>query len=386
DLDKPNIVVVTGPFQDVAGVAILSNFIDILEPLSSELYVITGKFSDRLNKRIHIIKIKSDEKRELAFIRAIKYIFKQVRTTYNLIKISKNVDTIIFFIGTRIDVLPSLTAKLLGKKTVSIATGSSSNIAESDNVSLFGIGRFFYPRIFRILERVNYSLSDQIIIDSNVESENLIRQFGLAKYRDKIFFGGVLPVDVNFFRINIKLEDRRNVIGYVGRLSQEKGVLNFVKAIPLILKERNDLEFIICGGGGLFEEIKAELKNNGSCDKVTLTGWIPHEKLPDHFNEMKLIVVPSYTETVPYVILEAMACGTPVVASPVAAIPDLIRNGENGFLMESNSPECIANNVIQDLDDPMLDEIVKIAHNLINTEYTYKVVVENYKKNLMKNR
>ena len=85
NLDRPNIAVVTAPFQNIVAVTILLNFIDILEPLSNELFVITGKFPNRPNKRIHIIRIKSDEKKELTLIRVVKYLFTQLRTTFNLI-------------------------------------------------------------------------------------------------------------------------------------------------------------------------------------------------------------------------------------------------------------------------------------------------------------
>ena len=382
-MNKPNIAVITHASGVIPVQAILSNLIDILEPLSNELFVITGKFPDSPNKRIHIIRIIRDNKKELALIRAIKYIFEQLKTTFNLIKISKDIDIVIFHIGTGIALLPILTAKLVGKRTIKVATGSSSKAVKENNKALFGLGKIIFPFIFRILEKINYALADQIIVDINVESENLISQFGLEKYRNKISFGGALPVDVNSFKMNKKLGDRKNIIGYIGRHSAEKGVMNFVKAIPLILKERNDFEFIIGGGGPLFEEIKEELKANGSYDKVTLTGWIPYKKLPDYYNEMKLFVDSTYTETIPTVIMESMACGAPIIASPIDAIPDLIKDGENGFLMENNSPECIAKNVIRALDDPRLDEIVKNANDLINREYTYEKVVENYRKLLI---
>ena len=382
---KPNIAIITLTSGTIVVQTILSNFIDILEPLSNELFVITGKFPDSPNKKIHILQIISDNKKELTLIKVIKYIFGQLKTIYNLIKISKNVDIAIFHIGTGIALLPVLTAKLLRKRTVKVATGSNAKSAKVHNrINLFGLGKIVFPFIFRILEKINYTLSDQIIIDTNVESENLIREFGLAKYRDKISFGGALPVNVNSFRIKKKLKDRKNIIGYIGRHSPEKGVMNLAKAIPLILKERSELEFIIGSGGPLFEKVKNELKENGSYDKVTFTGWVPHEKLPDYFNAMKLIVVPSFTESIPYVIMEAMACGTPIVAAPAVAIPDLIRDGENGFLMENNSPGCIAKNVIRALDDLRLDEIVRSAHDLIQREYTYEAVVENYRKLLIR--
>ena len=82
------------PFQNRVAETILSNFIDILEPISNELFVITGKFPGRPNKRIHIIRIKSGENRELTIIREIKYVVIQLRTTFNLIKIYKNISII----------------------------------------------------------------------------------------------------------------------------------------------------------------------------------------------------------------------------------------------------------------------------------------------------
>ena len=376
--DKYNICVVTLPFVDPVGETILANFIDILEPLSNDLFAITGKSPNRPNKRIHIIRIKSDDKKELTLVRVIKYIFKQLKTTFNLIKISKNVDIVIFYIGTRIDMLPILFSKLLGKKTVMAATGLSSKHAEVSSGRLFGMDRIIFPPIFRILENINFHLADQIA----VESEIAISLLGLNKYKKKISINGAMYMDTDRFKIRKELKDKRNLIGYIGRLSPEKGVTNFAKAIPLILKDKNDLEFLIGGNGPLFGEIKHELENNGSHAKVELTGWIPHDELPNYLNELKLIILPSYSEGLPGIVQEGMACGAVVLATPVGGIPDLIKDGETGFILENNSPECIAKNVIKALEHPNLEEIVKNARKLIEDEYSYEVMVRKCRDSL----
>ena len=75
-----------------------------------------------------------------------------------------------------------------------------------------------------------------------------------------------------------------------------------------------------------------------------------------------------------------MGCGTPVLATPVGAIPDVIKDGVTGFIMENNSPECIAKNIMRILEYLDLDRIVKNARKLVVREFTYEAAVERYRK------
>ena len=87
-----------------------------------------------------------------------------------------------------------------------------------------------------------------------------------------------------------------------------------------------------------------------------------------------------FEEGVPNIVLEAMACGTPVLATPVGGIPDVIKDGDTGFIMEDNSPECIATNTVRALSHPDLEAITAKARALVDEKYAYEVVVENYRK------
>lgn len=372
--------VITFPLSDIqGGHVLLLNLIEILKPLSNAIYVITGNFPEdlTLDKKVQIKNVKQDSKEETMWIRTAKYILTQLRISLNLIKISKNVDILIFFVGGTVLLLPMLSAKLLKKRVVLIATGSGSESSKRIyKKRFFGRGGFIFSQIIEILERVNYNLSDKIVI----YSEGLVHQLRLDGYKNKILPCGARFIDTELFKIKKKIDERDNLVGYIGRLSEEKGTLNFVKAIPEILGERSEINFLVGGDGVLFNEIKDFIAKNKLSDRVELLGWIPHDELSDYLNELKLVVLPSYTEGLPNIILEAMACGTPVLATSVGAIPDVIKDGETGFIMKNNSPACITENVMRALNYTDLDIIVKNARELVEREFTYEAAVERYRK------
>jgi glycosyltransferase involved in cell wall biosynthesis len=157
--------------------------------------------------------------------------------------------------------------------------------------------------------------------------------------------------------------------------------MNFVQAVPEALKKQYNLEFLIGGDGLLRPEIAKYLDAHNLHNKVKMTaGWLDHDtELPGYLNKLKLLVLPSYTEGLPNITLEGMACGTPVLATPVGAIPDIIKDGETGFIMENNSPECIAENIIRALNHPNLEQIARNARALVEREFTFEKAVERYR-------
>jgi len=78
--------------------------------------------------------------------------------------------------------------------------------------------------------------------------------------------------------------------------------------------------------------------------------------------------------------LEAMACGTPVLATSVGMIPEVIADGETGFIMENNSPGCIAQNVTRALNSPKLERVAKNGRQLIVENFTFETTVLRWQK------
>ena len=87
-----------------------------------------------------------------------------------------------------------------------------------------------------------------------------------------------------------------------------------MNSILLLLKHKPNIRILIAGDGPLNTYINRFIKDNNLENNVSLSSWISHEDLPDFFNKFKLIIIPSFTEGLPNVMLESMACGTPVLA------------------------------------------------------------------------
>ena len=357
-----------------AGKQPLLNLVKIICSLTNEMYIVAGvvekvTFETDFSGTTFIKKYDIEHTGRISTLRRVaNYSWTQLKICFRLVKIAEKVDIWIFFLGGENLLLPMLAAKISGRKVLLMPGGASGKIAEFRGDSCH------VP--LKCIFKINCTLSNRIIL----YSENLIKEWNLEKHKNKIYIAHEHFLDFDKFKIKKQPDERDNLVGYIGRLSEEKGVLNFVKAIPRILEEKGGVKFLIGGDGPLRDKIEKYLKGNNLNDKVKLVGWIPHDKLLDYLNELKLIVLPSYTEGLPNIMLEAMACSTPVLATPVGAIPDVITDGETGFIMENNSPECIAENIIRALNYPSLDEIVENARELVEKEFTYEAAVERYRK------
>ena len=374
---KFDIAVITEPFNSKAGEQNLVNFIQTLEPFSNKIIAITGNFLEYSNKKVRIIELKSSQIRKKELLtKIIVHVVADLQISFNLLKEFRHINIVAFQIGAKVHPLSVLLSKLLRKKIVVFSFSTASKIAQiGKEQGVLNKKEAALYILANIIEKFTFLLADQIA----VESKCVIKFSNMERYRKKISIYGAQFIDLDLFKINKELKDREELVGYIGRLDKVKGGINLAKAIPLILKSHSNIKFLIGGDGVLFDDVVEELKSKGVYDRVRLIREIPHEEVPNYLNEMKLLILPSYSEGIPGIVQEAMACGTPVLATSVGGIPDLIKDGETGFIMEDNSPECIAENVIRALEHPNLDKIVKNARKLIEDEYSYDVMVRKCK-------
>jgi glycosyltransferase involved in cell wall biosynthesis len=113
---------------------------------------------------------------------------------------------------------------------------------------------------------------------------------------------------------------------------------------------------------------------------VELTGWVDHDKVPHALNDLELLILPSQpTEGLPTTILEALACGTPVYASPVSGVPDVVRDEETGFTIDSRESTALAAGIERILDRNDLAAISENGRTLIEREYSFDAACERYR-------
>lgn len=311
--------------------------------------------------------IKSKVYQNIIF-RVFNYILTEIKISYLLFTISKSDDTVIFFMHNS-PVLPLFLSKILKMRTIWMLP-SSVKISEWDS-------RTDFLSVFPVLlQNIGYHISDIIVVYSPL----LIREWNLEKYTRKIKIGREHFIDFTTFRIMRRLSERTPMIGYIGRMNFEKGFENFLDSLPGVLTSDKNLKIVFVGDGPLKPLIPQKISKEQLENHVKIENWIPHENLPNVYNNLKLLIMPSYTEGLPNVLLEAMACGTPVLATPVGAIPDIIKDGETGYIMENNSPECIVKHINRALTDPRLEKIALNAKITIEREFTFEITVKRWKR------
>jgi glycosyltransferase involved in cell wall biosynthesis len=139
----------------------------------------------------------------------------------------------------------------------------------------------------------------------------------------------------------------------VGRLAEQKGHLILVEAAARLRAVCHDFEIVLVGDGPLRGAIEALIDRHGLGATVRLAGWLSNNGVRDAVIDARAMVLPSFAEGLPVALIEAMALGRPVISTYVAAIPELVRPGESGWLVPPGSVESLARAMGEALDAPV---------------------------------
>jgi colanic acid/amylovoran biosynthesis glycosyltransferase len=127
----------------------------------------------------------------------------------------------------------------------------------------------------------------------------------------------------------------------VGRLSEQKGHLLLLEATKRLVDQGSPLKLVLVGDGELRSHIERLIDDYGLQERIVITGWASGTEVKDHLLRARAMVLPSFAEGLPVVIMEALALGRPVVSSSVAGIPELVETGINGWLVVPGSIDSL---------------------------------------------
>ena len=232
------------------------------------------------------------------------------------------------------------------------------------------------PLLGRFLSAWYSNLSNTIIVPS-YKMKRLLKEYGVKK-KKPIY---VLPTGVNVKifkeskKAGLKIKEelgiakKNKVLIFVGRIGKEKNPGFLLKATKEVLKKRNAI-LLMVGDGPFLNGLKEMAKKLGIEKNTIFTGAIPYQKIPAYYQASDIFVFSSLTETQGIVILEALACGLPVVALKDNAFKGIIINNKNGFLIKKSWPENFAKKILEILKKPFLYKRFSISSRKIAKDFS----------------
>lgn len=199
-----------------------------------------------------------------------------------------------------------------------------------------------------------------------VLSERLVSMIKNKEPKAKV---EVLYNAVSTYERNPYLLDAKNVL-FLGRLGVRKGSFDLIEAIKrLDDKIPKDVRFYLCGDVGE-KEVEAMVKELGIEHRIAHIGWIDGEQKKEIISKSMINCLPSYNEGLPMTILETMAAGVPNISTNIASIPEVIKDGENGYLITPGD--------IDTLTDKLYDLIQNGSLRKNFSERSYQIISENF--------
>ena len=150
-------------------------------------------------------------------------------------------------------------------------------------------------------------------------------------------------------------ETRPVTLVNVGRFSEQKGQVILIEAMAEVMRRGLDVDLTLVGDGELRRVIERAIAHEGLGHRITLTGWQDEAGVRRAIEGAHALVLPSFAEGLPMVVMEAMAAARPVIATWIAGIPELVIPGRTGWLVAAGDPESLAAAVAEMAATPVAD-------------------------------
>ncbi len=375
---EPGVLFFSMPFAAPASHKHAEKMIDCLAPICRHVAVVGDRRIDLRGRPEHIVRQgRIPTLHYLAAVRpqpwsallwVLKLLWIVLRAAWAVVEARRRIDVVICFQGTYYAPI-LLCARLLGKKTISFEPGNDIVFAQK---TYRGRGGRALVRGMELLRDLTRRLAHICAI----ESLCLVDQIQLWPHLGKLRLGN-LHVDTDRYRTTTPLNKRRPVVGFMGRLAAAKGVPALLDAAAAL--HGRGISIRLIGDGPLRDEVAAAIRHPG-LSHVELLGWAGDDTVVARLNEFALMVLPTELEGMPNAVLEAMACGTPVLATAVGGIPDVITHGVTGFILPDRDPNTIAHAIVSALAHPDRAVIARRGQQLVTQRYSLAASAEKWRR------
>jgi glycosyltransferase involved in cell wall biosynthesis len=236
------------------------------------------------------------------------------------------------------------------------------------------------------LSRFIFSRTDYLIAASEHLALEVERQLGRPVPHRAIPMG----MSQALFRpdgssLRLRHADDERVVLFVGKLVPKKGLNVLLQAAAQLKARGRRIRVVVIGGGPLEESIRQSLLQFDLIDRVDLKGWVRNDQLPPYYRGADVVCVPSVrdqhgeTEGTPVVLQEALGAGAIVVASHISGIPDVVRDGDNGWIVPPGDPKALARALTTalDMDNPSRQAMQQAARRTA-LGHSWERVAERY--------
>jgi len=234
---------------------------------------------------------------------------------------------------------------------------------------------------FVLLERLMALITDRMIALTQGERNDYIKSSVSRPDRIVTIHSGVDIYDYMSARVNIEekikslgISTKGLVVGTVGWLLPIKGPMHLLNAMESVWQGYPEATLVFVGKGDLEAELRARALEMGASDRVKFLGW--RDDIPEIMQILDVFALPSLNEGMGRVLVEAMAAGKPVVASRVGGVPDLIKHGENGFLVGPGDENGLSVAILKLLADKSMRNQMGEKGRIMAREFSVENMIE----------
>ena len=273
--------------------------------------------------------------------------------------------------GYKANVLGRLAARKAGVPAVAVSRGWT--------------GESWRVRLYEAIDRVHMRWMDQVVCVSEAQAVKA-RRAGAEPGRTRVIYNAVDPE--RFYDLDPLFRAKllryfpvapRRIVGAAGRLSPEKGFDVLVRAAERVVRRDPSVGFVVFGEGACREGLRRQIHEAGLAGSFVLGGF--RRDLDRYLPFFDLLALPSHTEGMPNVVLEAFAAGVPVAATAVGGAPEVVEEGLSGFLVPAGDHAALADRIGAALEtDERLRDMGMHGRERVHDQFSFAVQARKYRR------